>query len=232
MKKKLRFYSVLLALVLIVSVVNGLYETNYSSSSGEEDEELTLGPLPDEFVTVEEIEGGVRSTYKPLVTIEAKVFPNNYTNDKFLVSKVGDQACKVDMRVVRLGIPKDKLFSSTPYITSLCVLVPIFLLFVWLFVIIFQVIRSVSRSEVFVSHLARKLERAGILLVVIQLLCYAGSFIITQTLKQTLHLAYYEIKNVTTYDSTIFIITGLILMIVSQITLMGKDLKEEQELTI
>ena len=231
MKKKLKIYSALLALVLIVTIVNNVYEENYCDSRGQKDEELTFGPLPDEFVTVEEIEGGVRSNYKPLMTVEAKVFPRNYTNDKFLVSKVGDQACRVDMRVVRLGIPKEKMFNTTPYMVSFGMLIPIGLLFVWLFVIVFQVIRSVSKGEVFVSSIAKKLERAGILLVVIQLVCYAYSFIMTQILKQTVHLAYYEIKGAT-YPTSMFIIIGLVLMIVSQIVLMGKDLKEEQELTI
>ena len=231
MKKKLKVYSALLVLVLIVSVFSNVYEKNCSDSSGQVDEELTFGPLPDEFVTIEEIKGGVRSNYKPLMTVEAKVFPRSYTSDKFLISKVGDQACRVDMRVVRLGIPNEKMFKSTPYIASLAMLIPIALLFVWLFVIVFQVIRSVYKGEVFVSSIAKKLERAGILLVVIQLMCYAASFIMTQLLKQMVHLAYYEIIG-TTYPTSVFIIIGLVLMIVSQIVLMGKDLKEEQELTI
>jgi len=231
MKKKLKVYSILLAIVLCASIVGGVYEQNYSCSSGESDEELTFGPLPEEFVTVEEIEGGVRTIYKPLFTIQVEVFPKNLKKDRYLVSKVGDQACRVEMREVSLGIPNEELFHSTPYIMTFCLFIPILALFVWLFVIVFGVIRSVIRSEVFASSLARKLERAGILLVVIQLLCYAGAYVITYSLKQMVHLAYYEIKGVA-YPSDIFIIVGLILMIVSQIVLMGKDMKEEQELTI
>ena len=79
--------------------------------------------------------------------------------------------------------------------------------------------------------IAKKLERAGFLLVIIQLLCYAGSVIMTHILRQTVHLAYYEIK-AATFPTSTFIIIGLALMVFSQIILMGKDLKEEQELTI
>ena len=231
MKKKLKIYSTLLTLVLIFSIVDGVVEKKNSSSSVQEDEELTIGPLPDDFVTIEEIEGGVRSTYKPTLTIEVKVFPKNYPNDKFLISKVGNQACRVDMREVRLGIPDEKAFRSTPFIIAFSTVIPIALLFIWLFVIVFQVIRSVFKGEVFVSSIAKKLERAGFLLVIIQLLCYAGSVIMTHILRQTVHLAYYEIK-AATFPTSTFIIIGLALMVFSQIILMGKDLKEEQELTI
>ena len=55
--------------------------------------------------------------------------------------------------------------------------------------------------------------------------------IILSIMKKNLLLAGYDIDFPIVGDVT-FIIMGLALMIVSQIILMGKDLKEEQELTI
>ena len=230
MKKKLKIYSALLAIVLIGTILFETVEVSGSSSTKEDGEELYFGALPEDFATTDSIEGGIVKNFKPTFNIEVAVRPRNFPKDFALLSEVDGQVCRVDMQQVQLVIPRDRVIHSSPFLTGIVMLVPILLLFVWLFVIVFQVLRSVARKEVFAARIAKKLELAGILLVIIQLLNYAGSYIMTQTLVRSVNMAYYDI--VWLPQRTTCLIMGLTLMIVSQVILMGKDLKEEQELTI
>lgn len=78
---------------------------------------------------------------------------------------------------------------------------------------------------------AKYLEIAGILLCVLYLYDFIVQYSITQYFIHNIHIADHYI--VFHNDSnSMYIITGLALMIISQIILKGKDLKEEQELTI
>jgi hypothetical protein len=82
-----------------------------------------------------------------------------------------------------------------------------------------------------VTKVAKYLEITGILLSLLYLNALVVSYFITQYFIANIHLADHSIvfKN---ECNSMFILTGLGLMIISQIILMGKDLKEEQELTI
>jgi hypothetical protein len=100
-----------------------------------------------------------------------------------------------------------------------------------LLVITFKVIRSVYKGEVFVSKVARQIETAGILIFVIQLLHYIAGRIATEIIVKHTNIAYLNVS--VDYGNIIYyVIFGLVLMIVSQIILRGKELQEEQELTI
>lgn len=230
MKKKLRLYCGLLALVLVAAIVCDLVHVSYSSSTDKEREELYFGEEPEDFQTTEEIEGGVRRKSKPMMFINVNVEARHYPKDPTLLSKVDGQVCRVDMKRVSLCIPADRVMQSKPFIITYCSIIPNVLLLGWLIVIVFQVLRSVSRREVFVTHIAKKLELAGILLVAFWGWEYIRSYIVTQILVQYVNMAYYDIKWFT--PNFICLITGLALMIVSQVILMGKELQEEQELTI
>ncbi len=224
MKKKLRLYCGLLTLVLVAAIVCDLVHVNYSSSTDKEREELYFGEEPEEFSTTEEIEGGVRRKSKPTMSIDVNVEARHYPKDFALLSEVDGQVCRVDMKQVSLAIPADRVTQSKPFIIVYCSIIPNVLLLGWLVVIVFQVLRSVARREVFVARIA------GILLVAFWVWQYIRSYIVTQILVQYVNMAYYDIKWFT--PNFICLIMGLAMMIVSQIILMGKDLKEEQELTI
>ena len=81
------------------------------------------------------------------------------------------------------------------------------------------------------AKVARNLEITGILLSVLYLYQLATSYLVTQYFIANIHLADHSIvfKN---ECNSMYLLTGLGLMIISQIILMGKDLKDEQELTI
>ena len=230
MKKKLRLYCGVLAVVLVAAIVCDLVHVNYSSSTDKEREELYFGKEPEEFQTTEEIEGGVRKKSKPTMSIDVNVEARHYPKDFALLSEVDGQVCRVDMKQVSLAIPADRVTQTKPFIITYCSAIPNVLLLGWLVIIVFQVLRSVARREVFVARIAKKLEMAGILLVAYWVWEYIRSYIVTQILVQYVNMAYYDIK----WFSANFtcLIIGLALMIVSQIILMGKELQEEQELTI
>lgn len=230
MKKKLRLYCGLLTLVLVAAIVCSVFHVNYSCSTDKEREGLYFGEEPEEFSTIEEIEGGVRRKSKPMMYIDVNVEARHSPKDFALLSEVDGQVCRVDMKQVSLAIPADRVTQTKPFIIAYCSMIPDVLLLGWLVVIVFQVLRSVARKEVFVARIAKKLELAGILLVAYWVWAYIRSFILTQIIKEYINMAYYDIKWFT--PDFIFPIMGLALMIVSQIILMGKELQEEQELTI
>ncbi len=230
MKKKLRLYCGLLTLVLVAAIVCDLVHVSYSNSTDKEREELYFGKEPDDFSTIEEIEGGLRRKSKPTMYIDVNVEARHSPKDFALLSEVDGQVCRVDMKQVSLAIPADRVTQTKPFIIAYCSMIPDVLLLGWLVVIVFQVLRSVARKEVFVARIAKKLELAGILLVAYWVWVYIRSYILTQIIKEYINMAYYDLKWFT--PDFIFPIMGLALMIVSQIILMGKELQEEQELTI
>ena len=90
-------------------------------------------------------------------------------------------------------------------------------------------VATVSQMSSLVAHEISQ-PLAGILLVAFWVWQYIRSYVVTQVIAQYINMAYYDIKWFT--PNFICLITGLAMMIVSQIILMGKELQEEQELTI
>ena len=245
MNKKLKIYSVLLAIVLVGTVIsNTFHRENYSTVS-REGEVLTLDSLTEEFgkvdkkttVHVDTVDGkrdtiGTTTSYnvqfKPTFEVTVPVRPNRFATDKFLYSNVDGQSCMVEMQKVKLKVPMEKGSNTFNilFALSICLWLP----FLWLLVIILKVIRSVYKGEIFVTQIAKRLETAGWLLVVFWLLANVVGYIQIQILRKTVMIAYYNIPWESA--SIYYIVFGLALMIISQIILMGKDLKEEQELTI
>ena len=96
---------------------------------------------------------------------------------------------------------------------------------------VFKIVRRIREGEIFASQVSRFLDIAGKLLVGLYLFQVIASYVYSMYCINHIHLAQYYVvyKN----DANIMLIlTGLGLMIISQIILMGKDLKEEQDLTI
>ena len=245
MNKKLKIYSVLLAIVLVGTVIsNTFHRENYSTVS-REGEVLTLDSLTEEFakvdkktaVHVDTVDGkrdtiGTTTSYnvqfKPTFEVTVPVRPNRFATDKFLYSNVDGQSCMVEMQKVKLKVPMEKGSNTFNIIFALMIL--LFLPFLWLLVIILKVIRSVYKGEIFVTQIAKRLETAGWLLVAFWLLANVLSYIQILLLRKTVMIAYYNIPWESA--SIFYIVFGLVLMIISQIILKGKDLKDEQELTI
>ena len=245
MNKKLKIYSVLLAIVLVGTVISNTFHRENYSSIMREGEVLIQDSLTEEFgkvdkkitVHVDTIDGkcdtiGTTTSYnvqfKPTFEVTVPVRPNHAATDKFLYSNVDGQSCMVEMQKVKLKVPMEKGSNTFKIIFALtiCLLLP----FLWLLVIILKVIRSVYKGEIFVTQIAKRLETAGWLLVAFWLLANVVGYIQILLLRETVMIAYYNIPWESA--SIFYIVFGLVLMILSQIILKGKDLKDEQELTI
>lgn len=102
---------------------------------------------------------------------------------------------------------------------------------IWILVMVFILIHSIRKGNVFVAQVSKYLEITGILLSVKYVYNWIISYIIQHYLINHVRMAGYDI--VYKYESaSIYIIIGLALLIISQIILMGKDLKEDVDLTV
>ena len=231
MNKKLKIYSTLFVVVLIVLVFTNTF--NYSSMgwSPAQDNKMEFAELPSEFEKRDSIPGGVVSTGVPLFSYDVNVKSWSRPDHKVLLSTAQGQTYKVDMQKIKIAMPVSRVESHIPmYIIGSGAVVSLIVCFLILYMVL-KLIMKIRRGEIFVTKVAKYLEITGILLSFLYLYTLAISYLTTQYFISYIHLADHSIvfKN---ECNSMYIFTGLGLMIISQIILMGKDLKEEQELTI
>ena len=241
MKKKLKIYTALLVVVLIVFGVPFYIHYDEAITS---DAKLEL--VENENDTVSK---GVRTEYwqnmgygaelkkgegggkEKMVGIDVLVKPKGQAQ-RTLLSTSENQTYKIEMQKVRLVVPISKSpLGKYAGILGASLAVAAFIVWIWVFILAFKLIIKIRKGEVFVTQVSRYLEITGFLLTGLYLYNWITSYAITQYYINTIELGDYYIvyRN---ECNVMYIITGLALMIVSQIILMGKDLKEEQELTI
>ena len=232
MNKKLKIYSTLFVVaIIILAVTSTVHYSNYTWSS-DSDEKLELVESPSEFMSTDTLANGQVVTRRhPYIGYEVNVEPRNYPNQKILLSKSNGQTYRVNMKKVNLEVPATELHSYVPMIFILSSAAVAIIVAIWIVVLVFKLIRNIRKGEIFVTKVSKYMETAGILLSVLYIYTLIASYITTQYFIQNLHIADYYIvfKN---ECNGMYILTGLALMMISQIILMGKDLKEEQELTI
>ena len=246
MKNKLKIYSVLLVVVLVASVCKYLnvYHHSWTNRPGEE---LILDSLNENFAKID------INTQTWADTIDGTPVTQTSTNwharnkytfeigvpvrkrgglDHYLYSRLTNgQQVMVDMQTVKIKIPIEESQKNIPFVFSVVLAFAFVPFYIWLFVIVCKILRSVYKGEVFVTQIAKGLEKAGKLLVALWVVGRIVAYIILSIMKKNLLMAGYDIDFpiVGELSSVIF---GLILMIVSQIILRGKELQDEQELTI
>ena len=248
MKKKLKIYSAML-IVVLACLVTKFFTVNHSRSwTNRPGEELYLDSMNLNFAKKLDIK---TATWND--TIDGSPVTHTSTNwkavnkytfdicvpvrhrggiDNYLYSRlVNGQPVMVDMKYVKIKVPMENNPQIRPFVISLALIFLIVPFYIWLLVVIMKVLWSVYKGEVFVTQIAKGLEKAGKLLVAIWIVGRIVGYIILSIMKKNLLLAGYEIDFPIIGEVT-FLIFGLALMIVSQIILMGKELQEEQELTI
>lgn len=103
--------------------------------------------------------------------------------------------------------------------------------FVGFWIIFFKVIRSVKRGGVFLSSVASYMKKAAIFLLVAYIGELMWSIAHYNYVKEMIELANYNILPELHFgDSKLYVAFGL--MLLSQIIMHGKELKDEQDLTI
>ena len=231
MTKKLKIYSTLFVVALVVFVMSDTFHYSSMGWSPAPDNKMEFAELPSEFEKRDSIPGGVVSTGVPLISYEVNVQSWGRQDHKSLLSTAQGQTYKVDMKKIKISIPTSRTGSKVPlyFIASSAIFAVIVCL--WILWLVIKLIISIRRGVIFVTKVAKYLEITGILLSLLYLNALIVSYSITQYFIANIHLADHSIvfKN---ECNSMYLLTGLALMIISQIILMGKDLKEEQELTI
>lgn len=229
------YSTIFIVTIILVVVTNNSIHYNHSYSVYSESmDTLELVDEPAEFVSVDTISStsatgpAFKTTHHPVISYVVNVMPNHMPGEKVLISKAFGQTYKVNMKRVELQIPAETKFNSvykyeksgigisSIICSGICTVISLFII-LWILVIVFKTIRSIRRGEVFVSQVSKYIERSGILLVALYVVDFIGSLVLTMIFADHIHM---------------YLITGFALMIISQIILMGKELKEDQELTI
>ena len=234
MNKKLKIYTTLFLVVLIVLLVFPVNLHHYSSTyiPGSEGK-LEYGNIPEQFYerdTIIEADGISTSSKMRTRTYTVNVLPKKPYANTAIISTVGDQAYKVTMKQVTLALPTAKA-KKTPTVIFITSIIISLAMLIWVLCLVIKLIRSIRRGEIFVSNVSKYLETTGILLSVIYIIQLISSYVEALFFMRNIKLAEYDVVFQNNTNSML-IITGLALMIISQIILMGKDLKDEQELTI
>ena len=232
MNKKLKIYSTLFIVTFVILAVTSTFHYNNYTWTGTPEDKLEFADCPPEFMSRDTLPSGSVITNRHLtMSYEVNVMPKDTPDRKVLLSKTKDQTYQVNMKKVDLGVPMNKVQSHIPSVLILSTAVVVIIVAIWILVLVFKLIFKIRKGEIFVTKVSKYLETAGILLSGLYLFTLATSYITTQYFIRHIQMADYYIvfKN---ECNGMYILTGLALMMISQIILMGKDLKEEQELTI
>ena len=232
MSKKLKIYSTLFVIAFIAVGFSNSFLFRSMGWSPAPDNKMEFAELPAEYMTTDTLEdGGTVSTGHPCFSYELNVHSWSRPDHKVLLSTAQGQTYKVDMKKINISIPASRGGFHFPHYLLGSSIIFWVIAFVWIFWMVFKVIVKIRHGEIFVSKVAKYLETTGYLLSFVYLYELIVSYIITQYFIANIHLADHSIIFVDECNS-MYLLTGLALMIISQIILMGKDLKEEQELTI
>lgn len=244
MSKKLKIYSTLFVVALIVLLVTHTVRfEGHTWYQGNTDTLMFVNDAPEFYTSDTTITDGaesVKTVNHPFMSYTVYVKPKMPRDYQTLIStakwvsqeKQEMQTYKVTMQKVRLQTPvtEDKLINF-PMITAILSGVLTAVVTIWILCLVFKLVRRIRRGEVFVTQVSKYLENTGYLLSALYLIQWIASFALTQYCIHHIQLADYYIVYVNDTNS-MYILTGLALMIISQIILMGKEMKEEQELTI
>ncbi len=232
MNKKLKIYSTLFIVTFIILAVTNTFHYDSYTWTGTGDEKLEFADCPPEFMSRDTLPDGVVITNRHLtMSYEVNVMPKNTPNRKLLLSKTKNQTFLVDMKKVSLGVPMTSVQSHIPSILILSTAAVAIIVAIWILVLVFKLIFKIRKGEIFVTKVSKYLETAGFLLSFLYLFTLATSYLTTQYFIDNIQMADYYVVFKNECDG-MYILTGLGLMMISQIILMGRDMKEEQELTI
>ncbi|MBR4843270.1 MAG: DUF2975 domain-containing protein [Bacteroidaceae bacterium] len=234
MKKKFSFYCSMLGAVLAIYLLNCLRVQHWHYGSTGDEPQLEFTQTPAEFYLSNDTvyhEGGMSvNSHQKSQTIKVYVRPKRTSDDRALISRTDGQVYRIKMREVELDVPYSQK-SAIPTIAVVITGVISVVVIIWIVIMVFRIFRRMGKEGVFVTQVSKSMETTGILLTALYLFQSLSNIIIGDYLAKHIVLAEYAV--ISKNDANImFILTGLALMIISQIILMGKDLKEEQDLTI
>ena len=232
MNKKLKIYNTVFVLVLFFVIKNSVFHYWAGGFAPQPDNKIEFAELPADFETRDSLpDGGVVYTGQPMVSYELNVKSWSRSDHKTLLSTAAGQTYQVNMEKIKVSLPASKVDTNFPMTLVIVSVVVSIIVFVWILWLVIVLLIKIRKGEVFVTKVSKYLEIMGFLLSFLYLFQYDVSYLYTQYMIDHIQLADHSIifKN---ECNSMYILTGLTLLIISQIILMGKDLKDEQELTI
>ena len=151
--------------------------------------------------------------------------------DKYLSCNAGKKSCTMVIKKAQIDIPAERANVKTIYNIQVVNIIIQTIFAIIILTIAWRLVVSVYNGEVFVGKVARLMEVAGGLICGMALVNITSSYISFRMLMEQIDSTYLDIC----WDygnNFIWITLGLTLMVFSQIILRGKELREEQELTI
>lgn len=136
----------------------------------------------------------------------------------------------IDIEKAKIKIQSSK--QSVVVIMVLGVIVALVLLvgLIWVIRLIVRVIRNVRKGNIFVSQMTVDLERLGILMTIYFVIVFIGQ-IYSYIMASGINIENYQVV-FGPISGRAWLIAGTGLMLLSQIFSMGKDLKEDVDLTV
>lgn len=215
MKKRFNIYCVLMMIIIIVSLVGtvisfffGVFLGYSQSASGMENEKpysvqmVSLSPKSDKMLTFGD-----------------SIF-NAQTHET------------VGMAVHSASIQTSTELSSSPLMfvnaaLAICLMVSL----TWVLILFMKILKGVNRNEIFCEKLEKRLARCGWLIIISYFLKMSFSVIAYIEAEKCFAFENYDVT-LGNVPSILTLLAGLGLLVVSEIFVMGRKLKEEQELTI
>lgn len=234
--KKIKVYTALfsIAFFLVVLHNSGLH---YGTTTihYHQDEKLEMSPYPDDFLIIDTIQGGVYKSTPTLFSLDVNVRAvHNQINDSLiLLASSMNQTYRVELQKVKLSTPASRVKKSGLLIAMASVgAIAMIIISIWTIVIIVKLINSIRRLEFFADNFSKLLERTGILLTLGYGVSFVGGFLFFNYIKTHVAIKGYEVVSNLGDCNEMLLLTGLGLMIISQIMLIATKIKEEQDLTI
>ena len=233
MNTKIRIYCTFLLLAIITHTFHCGRSTSGSKWTTDEDKLEFTSILPSEFTTNDTLSDGTIET-RGVNTLSYTVYvaPKNIPTSSNLVSTSYDQTYKVNLQKVSLEFPADKNPAGNfPKILLMIATGIIIIAGIAILIMSAKLIRNIRWGNIFVSDVANYLKRIGFLLLAVYIIEWAVTYFSTEYLIEHVRLAKYDIvyQNDT---NNMYLIMGLSLLLISEIVLMGKDLKDEHDLTV
>ena len=179
MTKKLKIYSTLFVVALIVLFMSNTFRYWSRGWSPAPDNKMEFAEIPAEYMTRDTLEDGETVSYgHPYVTYELNVHSWSRPDHKVLLSTAQGQTYKVDMKKIKVSIPTSRVASEVPmYVIGSSAILAGIVCF-WILWLVIDLISRIHHGEIFVAKVARNLEITGILLSVLYLYQLATSYLV------------------------------------------------------
>ena len=209
MTKKLKIYSTLFVVALIVLVMGDTFHYSSMGWSPAPDNKMEFAELPAEYMTRDTLaDGETVSTGHPLITYEVNVHSWSRPDHKVLLSTAQGQTYKVDMKKIKVEHSRFTGGIQGPHVYHRIVCSRRHHRVLLDIMVGHQTHQQIRQGEIFVTKVAKYLEITGILLSVLYLNALATSYLVTQYFIANIHLADHSIvfKN---ECNSMYILTGL-----------------------